>query len=38
VYQTLPEDTAATWEADSRASGLQGEWLPSTTLSKWEFW
>ncbi|MBV8361025.1 MAG: type II toxin-antitoxin system Phd/YefM family antitoxin [Deltaproteobacteria bacterium] len=28
VYRTLPEDAATTWEADSRASGLQGERLP----------
>jgi hypothetical protein len=33
VYRTLSEDAAATWEGDSRASGLQGEWSRLTRRS-----
>lgn len=28
IYGTLPEEAAATWEADSRATGLKAEHLP----------
>ncbi len=35
IYRTLPEDAAATWEADRRASGLQGERLPRGVRDPW---
>jgi antitoxin (DNA-binding transcriptional repressor) of toxin-antitoxin stability system len=35
VYRTLPDDAAATWEADSRVSGLQGERLPKGVRDPW---
>jgi antitoxin (DNA-binding transcriptional repressor) of toxin-antitoxin stability system len=35
VYRTLPVEAAATWEADSRASGLQGERLPKGVRDPW---
>lgn len=35
VYRTLPEDAAASWEADSRASGIQGERLPKGVRDPW---
>jgi antitoxin (DNA-binding transcriptional repressor) of toxin-antitoxin stability system len=35
VYRTLPEDAAATWEADSRTRGLRGERLPKGVRDPW---
>ncbi len=35
IYRTLPEDAAAAWEADSRASGLQGERLAKGVRNPW---
>lgn len=35
LYRTLPEDAGATWEADSRASGLKGERLPKGVRNPW---
>jgi antitoxin (DNA-binding transcriptional repressor) of toxin-antitoxin stability system len=35
LYRTLPEDAAATWEADSRASGLRGRRLPKGVRDPW---
>lgn len=35
LYRTLPEDAAADWEADSRASGLQGERLAKGVRDPW---
>ncbi|MFZ0887783.1 MAG: type II toxin-antitoxin system Phd/YefM family antitoxin [Candidatus Binataceae bacterium] len=35
VYRTLPEDAGATWEADSRAGGLQGERLSKGVRDPW---
>jgi antitoxin (DNA-binding transcriptional repressor) of toxin-antitoxin stability system len=36
LYQTLPEDAAATWEADSRASCLKDERLPKGVRNPWD--
>jgi antitoxin (DNA-binding transcriptional repressor) of toxin-antitoxin stability system len=35
LYRTLPDDSAATWEADSRAGGLGGERLPKGVRDPW---
>jgi antitoxin (DNA-binding transcriptional repressor) of toxin-antitoxin stability system len=35
LYRTLPEDAAATWEADSRAGVLQGKRLPKGIRDPW---
>ncbi|MBE3603317.1 type II toxin-antitoxin system Phd/YefM family antitoxin [bacterium] len=35
LYRTLPEEAAAGWEADSRASGLKGERVAGGTRDPW---
>lgn len=35
LYRTMPEDAAAGWEADSRASGLKGERLAKGVRDPW---
>ncbi|MGO9057623.1 MAG: type II toxin-antitoxin system Phd/YefM family antitoxin [Candidatus Binataceae bacterium] len=35
LYRTLPEDAAATWEADSRATDLKDERLPKGVRDPW---
>ena len=35
LYRTLPDDAAATWEADSRAGNLRGERLPKGVRNPW---
>jgi antitoxin (DNA-binding transcriptional repressor) of toxin-antitoxin stability system len=35
IYRTLPADAGATWEADSRASGLAGQRLPQGMRDPW---
>jgi antitoxin (DNA-binding transcriptional repressor) of toxin-antitoxin stability system len=36
LYQTLPEEAAKTWEADSRASSLKGQRLPKGVRNPWD--
>jgi antitoxin (DNA-binding transcriptional repressor) of toxin-antitoxin stability system len=35
LYRTLPQDAAATWEADSRHVSLRGERLPKGVRNPW---
>ena len=35
LYRTLPEDAAATWESDSRATDLKDERLPKGVRDPW---
>jgi len=35
LYRTLPDDAAATWEADSRTVGLRGERLSKGVRDPW---
>ncbi len=35
VYRALPEDAAASWETDARASSLRGERLPKGVRDPW---
>lgn len=35
LYRILPEDTASTWEADSRAANLRNRRLPKGVRDPW---